>query len=51
MDKVQRVIELKADPANFFKDPLRYLGAPLTALTALPRRRYGSGQPWRRPAR
>ncbi len=43
MDKVQRVIELKADPANFFKDPLRYLGAPLTALTALPRRR------WRAP--
>lgn len=43
MEKVQRVIELKADPANFFKDPLRYLGAPLTALTALPRRR------WRAP--
>ena len=40
MEKVQRVIELKADPANFFKDPLRYLGAPLTALTALPRRRW-----------
>lgn len=34
--KVQKVIELKADPANFFKNPLRYLSAPFTALSALP---------------
>lgn len=40
---VQKVIELKADPANFFKNPTRYLQAPLTALTALPmRQRFGA---------
>mgnify|MGYP001370492751 CR=1 FL=1 len=36
IQQVQRVIELKADPANLLKKPLRYVGAPLTALTALP---------------
>ena len=36
--KVQKVIELKIDPSRFFKNPLRYIGAPLTALTALPLR-------------
>ena len=36
LKKVQKVIELKADPANFFKNPFRYLSAPFTALTALP---------------
>ena len=41
--KVQKVIELKADPANFLKNPLRYLSAPFTALSALPmRQRLGS---------
>ncbi len=35
---LQRVIELKADPGNFFKAPLNYLGAPFTALKALPRK-------------
>jgi len=39
IDQVRRVIELKADPAYFFKTPTRYLGAPLTAVSALPRRR------------
>ena len=34
--QVQKVIELKADPANFFKNPTRYLSAPFTALSALP---------------
>lgn len=34
--KVQKVIEIKADPAVLFKNPLRYLSAPFTALTALP---------------
>ncbi len=38
IDKVQKVIELKADPMNFLKQPMRYLGAPLTALSALPMR-------------
>ena len=36
--RVQRVIELKRDPAVLFKKPMRYLGAPLTALSALPLR-------------
>lgn len=38
IEKVQKVIELKADPANFFRRPFRYLGAPFTALSALPMR-------------
>lgn len=42
LKRVQKVIELKADPTNFFKNPLRYLGAPATALTALPMRQIGS---------
>jgi 4-hydroxy-3-polyprenylbenzoate decarboxylase len=33
---VEKVVELKLDPANFLKNPLRYLGAPFTALKALP---------------
>lgn len=40
LPKVKKVVELKADPANFAKDPLRYLGAPFTALTALPRKHF-----------
>jgi 4-hydroxy-3-polyprenylbenzoate decarboxylase len=36
LEAVKRVIELKKDPTNFFKKPLRYLGAPFTALSALP---------------
>lgn len=36
LDKVQRVIELKADPTRLMQKPGRYLGAPFTALTALP---------------
>ncbi len=36
--KVQKVIELKADPANLMKKPTRYLSAPFTALSALPMR-------------
>jgi len=34
--KVQKVIELKADPTNLMKQPFRYLSAPFTALQALP---------------
>ncbi len=36
IQQVQRVIELKADPTNLLKKPLRYAGAPFTAITALP---------------
>jgi 4-hydroxy-3-polyprenylbenzoate decarboxylase len=39
INKVQKVIELKADPTNFFKNPLRYTSAPFTALSALPKRK------------
>ncbi|MFN7119503.1 MAG: UbiD family decarboxylase [Saprospiraceae bacterium] len=43
IEKVQKVIELKADPANFIKNPTRYLQTPFTALTALPlRQRFGA---------
>jgi 4-hydroxy-3-polyprenylbenzoate decarboxylase len=38
LPRVKKVVELKADPANFAKNPLRYVGAPFTALTALPRK-------------
>ncbi len=34
--KVQKVIELKADPMNLLKNPLRYLSTPFAALKALP---------------
>ncbi|MBK8042791.1 MAG: UbiD family decarboxylase [Haliscomenobacter sp.] len=51
MEKVQRVIELKSDPANLLRRPLRYVSAPFTALSALPMRswfnppvRYGKTQ-------
>src|SRR5690606_18679919 len=40
LDKVKKVIELKADPGNFFKNPGRYLSAPFTALTALPKKSF-----------
>lgn len=38
LEQVKRVIELKKDPANLLKRPLRYARAPLTALSALPMR-------------
>ena len=38
LEKVKRVVELKADPTRFLKNPMRYLSAPFTALTALPMR-------------
>ncbi len=47
LERVKRVIELKKDPANFFKRPGRYLSAPLTALSALPmRKRFGAPVTW-----
>ena len=43
IDKVKRVIELKADPANLLKSPMRYPGAPFTAVSALPMKsRFGA---------
>ena len=33
---VEKVVELKLDPTNFLKKPLRYIGSPFTALTSLP---------------
>jgi 4-hydroxy-3-polyprenylbenzoate decarboxylase len=38
LERVSKVIELKADPANLMKNPMRYLSAPFTALSALPMR-------------
>ncbi|MBR9920622.1 MAG: UbiD family decarboxylase [Bacteroidetes bacterium] len=38
LEKVRKVTELKADPTNFFRKPGRYLSAPFTALSALPRK-------------
>lgn len=37
-DAVRRAIELKIEPATFFRRPLRYLSAPLTAWRMQPRR-------------
>jgi 4-hydroxy-3-polyprenylbenzoate decarboxylase len=36
--RVQRVVQLKADPANFWRAPFAFATAPLTAARALPRR-------------
>jgi 4-hydroxy-3-polyprenylbenzoate decarboxylase len=43
LEKVRRVTEIKADPANFLKRPGRYITTPFTALSALPMKsRFGS---------
>ncbi|MBK9734963.1 MAG: UbiD family decarboxylase [Saprospiraceae bacterium] len=42
LKKVKKVIEIKADPSRIFKDPLRYINAPITALTALPMKTFGT---------
>ncbi len=39
LDAVQRLIELKIDPTEFFRRPTRYWKSPLTALTMQPKRR------------
>lgn len=36
MDRVKRLIEVKADPTNILKRPFRYTRTPITALEALP---------------
>lgn len=42
LPKIKKVIELKADPSRFLKQPLKYLSTPLTAMMALPMRsRFG----------
>jgi 4-hydroxy-3-polyprenylbenzoate decarboxylase len=42
LPKIKKVIELKADPSRFLKQPLKYLSTPLTAMMALPiRSRFG----------
>ncbi len=47
LEQVKKVIELKKDPASFLKKPGRYLGAPLTAITALPMKsRFGAPVTW-----
>ena len=38
LPRVRKVIQLKADPARFLKEPVSYLGTPFTALKALPRK-------------
>ena len=38
LDPVKRLIELKADPASFFKKPSRYLRTPFTGLDGLPKK-------------
>lgn len=41
IDKVKKVIEIKADPTVLLKKPFRYIGAPITALSALPLKSWG----------
>lgn len=43
LDKVKRVVELKGDPTMALRHPMKYIGAPFTALTALPKKA------WRKP--
>jgi 4-hydroxy-3-polyprenylbenzoate decarboxylase len=41
LESVRRLVELKVDPSAALKRPLRYLGAPFTALHMLPMRTGG----------
>lgn len=38
LEPVRRIVELKVDPSQAWRHPLRYLGVPFTALRTLPRR-------------
>lgn len=40
LKKVRKVIELKADPTRALKNPFKYLTAPATAITALPKKKW-----------
>lgn len=42
LQRVQKIIELKADPTNLLRNPLRYWNAPFIALTGLPKRAWWS---------
>ena len=43
IEKVQKVVDLKADPTRLLQNPLNYLSAPFTALSALPMKsRFGA---------
>ena len=43
IDRVKKVIELKAQPDRLLKNPLRYITAPFTALSALPMKSWTKG--------
>ena len=38
IEKIKKVIQLKADPINFLKKPFQFLDAPFTAIKALPKK-------------
>ena len=38
LERVRRLVELKIDPNAFYRQPMRYLGVPRTALSMLPRK-------------
>ncbi|MCZ6792871.1 MAG: UbiD family decarboxylase [Planctomycetota bacterium] len=38
LERVKKIVELKAHPASFWRSPLRFASAPLTAAKSLPRR-------------
>lgn len=38
LERVKKVVQLKADPSNFWRAPLRFATAPLTGVKAFPRR-------------
>jgi 4-hydroxy-3-polyprenylbenzoate decarboxylase len=46
LKQVKKVVDLKADPTNFFKSPLNYLSAPFTALHSLPIRAISAPVLW-----
>jgi 4-hydroxy-3-polyprenylbenzoate decarboxylase len=41
LGSVKRIVELKADPSNLIKNPLRYLNTPFTAINGLPMKSWG----------
>ena len=41
LERVQRLVELKVDPARLARHPLRYRTVPITAVSAMPRRALG----------
>jgi 4-hydroxy-3-polyprenylbenzoate decarboxylase len=44
LPRVKKMVELKVDPMRALKSPLSYLNAPLTALTALPKKTLRPGK-------